>query len=198
MPPRLRDDGDIAPNSDTIEHMRALTVMVWCVCAAGFVACGGKEKATVKEPTDQASYADETPKWEGAATPDPNAPTKPHASGPSINEAPARRADQYDKAATDVVLKRAARQVKDNCGHAKDADGKAVGPWGKATVMVQLGRHGHSKGVTVPPPFQGNPTGNCVERAFSNLTFPPWSGSDAEVAWEVEIDEPGKEKAAER
>ena len=160
--------------------------------ACGLVACGGKEKA--KEPTEKPAYTDETPKWEGATTPEPNAPAKASSGGPTVNEAPTKRSDQYDKEATEVVLKRAARQVKENCGQAKDEDGKAVGPWGKATIQVQLGHNGRSKGTTVPSPFQGKPTGNCVEKAFTNLTFPPWSGADTQVDWEVELVEPGKEK----
>lgn len=178
--------------------MRGLAIVIWGMCAAGLLACGGgKEKA--KEPTDKPAYTDETPKWEGASAPDSNAPTKSSSGGaPAVNEAPAKRTDQYDKEATEVVLKRAARQVKENCGQAKDENGKAVGPWGTATIQVQLGHNGHSKGTTIPSPFQGKPTGNCVEKAFTNLTFPPWSGSDAEVTWEVELVEPGKEKAADK
>ncbi len=107
-----------------------------------------------------------------------------------MHEAPSKRSDQYDKEATEMVLKRAARQVKDNCGAAKDESGKAVGPWGKATIQVQLGHNGRSKGTTIPSPYQGKPTGNCVEKAFTNLTFPPWQGQDAEVDWEVELLEP--------
>jgi len=159
--------------------------------ACGLVACGGREKA--KEPTEKPAYTDETPKWEGATTPEPNAPSK-SSGGPTVNEAPTKRSDQYDREATEVVLKRAARQVKENCGQAKDEDGKAVGPWGKTTIQVQLGHNGRSKGTTVPSPFQGKPTGNCVEKAFANLTFPPWSGADAQVDWEVELVEPAKEK----
>ena len=180
-----------------LRHMRGLTIVFWGICAVGVLACGGKEKA--KTPTDKPAYTDETPKWEGASTPDPNAPEKASSGGaPAVNEAPAKRSDQYDKEATEVVLKRAARQVRDNCGAAKDENGKAVGPWGKATIMVQLGHNGHSKGTTIPAPFQGKPTGNCVEKAFTNLTFPPWSGADTEVSWEVELIEPGKEKAADK
>lgn len=164
----------------------------------GLVAgCGGDKKA--KSPSDTPTSQDETPKWEGATNPKPDDP-KPSSSsssggssGGTVHEAPAKRTDQYDKEATEMVLKRAARQVKDNCGAAKDDNGKAVGPWGKATIQVQLGRNGHSKGTTVPSPYQGKPTGNCIEKAFTNLTFPPWSGQDAEVAWEVELIEPGKE-----
>lgn len=169
--------------------------LVFLVCGVGLVgavaACGAKEKP--KDATDTPpTYTDETPKWEGATAPDPNAPSKT-SGGPTVNEAPAKRSDQYDKEATEVVLKRAARQVKENCGQAKDEDGKAVGPWGKTTVQVALGRNGHSKGTIVPAPFQGKPTGNCVEKAFTNLTFPPWNGADAQVDWEVELIEPGKE-----
>src|SRR4051812_24041398 len=59
-------------------------------------------------------------------------------------------ADTYDKEATEVILARAARSVKANCGHAKDENGKAVGPWGKTKVAVKLGHNGRSKGATVP------------------------------------------------
>lgn len=162
----------------------------------GITACSGGKRAA-KDPTDPPppSSNDETPKWEGASSPPPEGTQPKAAGGATVNEAPARRTDQYDKEATEMVLKRAARQVKDNCGHAKDEAGKAAGPWGKTTVQVQLGRNGHSKGVTVPAPYQGQPTGNCVEKAFTNLTFPPWSGADTTVDWEVEIVEPGKEGA---
>jgi len=178
--------------------------IVWGSMALGsslllLLACGEKKKPVDPSETSS-SHSDETPKWEGATNPKPDDP-KPSSSSSSsggsssgkVNEAPTKRSDQYDKEATEVVLKRAARQVKDNCGAAKDDNGKAVGPWGKATIQVQLGRNGHSKGTTVPSPYQGKPTGNCVEKAFTNLTFPPWNGQDAEVAWEVELVEPGKE-----
>lgn len=172
-----------------IPHMRGhLFVLSVAWIAGGLLACGGKEKA--KDPTDVPEAVDEVPKWEGASTPDPNAPSSPRSTRP--NEPPPRRSDEYDREATEVVLKRAARQVKENCGHATDENGKAVGPWGKATVQVTLGANGHSKGTTVPAPFQGKPTGNCLEKAFANLTFPPWAGSDTQVDWEVEIVEPQK------
>jgi hypothetical protein len=187
--------------------MRArLRMMVWGMCVAGgslfVVACGSKEKA--KDPSDTPAYKDETPKWEGATNPTPSDDPKPKtssggsSSGGAINEAPKQRTDQYDKEATEMVLKRAARQVKDNCGAAKDDNGKAVGPWGKTTVQVALGHNGHSKGTTVPSPYQGKPTGNCVEKAFTNLTYPPWNGPDSQLDWEVELVEPGKEKAPEK
>ncbi len=99
--------------------------------------------------------------------------------------------DTYDKEHTDVVLARAARIVKDNCGQAKDSDGKATGPWGKTKVSVQLGHTGHSIGATIPAPFDGKPTGKCAVQAFTNLTFPPWSGPDTTVDVDVEIVKPG-------
>lgn len=176
----------------TIHPMRAPS-LVFCVAGSlALIACGVKPKQ-VGDPSSEhgsgsSSSSEETPKWEGAA---PKEDPKPKAaSGVGATEAPAHRTDVYDKEATEVVLKRAARQVKENCGAAKDDNGKATGPWGKATLQIQLGRNGHSKGVTIPPPYQGKPTGNCVEKAFTNLTFPPWGGSDTEVAWEVELVNP--------
>jgi hypothetical protein len=165
------------------------------MCAVGgLFACGASKKES-RDPSDEKpSYTDETPKWEGASSAPPEEPkTTKSSSGGAVTEAPKRRSDQYDKEGTDVALKRAARQVKANCGQAKDENGKAVGPWGNVTIQVQLGHNGHSKGTTVPPPFQGKPSGTCVENAFTNLTFPPWAGADTEVSWEVEIPEPGKE-----
>jgi hypothetical protein len=156
---------------------------------ASLAGCGSKPKQ-VDDPSSEngnKTSPEETPKWEGAtAPPPPSDEPKPKAGG-GVQEAPTRRTDQYDKEATEVVIKRAARQVKENCGAAKDDSGKATGPWGKATLQIQLGKNGHSKGVTVPAPFQGKPTGNCIEKAFTNLTFPPWGGSDTEVSWEVEL-----------
>jgi hypothetical protein len=172
---------------------RSFAIWGMCVAAAGLLACGGSKKEA-KDASDKPAYNDETPKWEGASSPPPeeSKPSSSTSSGGTVNEAPKQRTDQYDKEATEVVLKRAARQVKDNCGAAKDENGKATGPWGKTSIQVQLGHNGHSKGTTVPSPYQGKPTGVCVEKAFTNLTFPPWSGSDTQVDWEVELVEPGK------
>lgn len=168
---------------------------------SGLLACGGNQEKA-KDPTDTpaGAAAEETPKWDSSSSTTANSTaansssTTSKAGGGTVNEAPRRRTDQYDKEGTEIALKRAARQVKDNCGQAKDENGKAVGPWGKATIQVDLGHNGHSKGTTVPSPFQGKPTGTCIEKAFTNLQFPPWAGSDTQVDWEVEVIEPGKEK----
>lgn len=162
----------------------------------GLVACGG-EKKEAKDPSSttdsQPPSADEPTKWEGATNPKPedkSTETSTGKSGAVVHEAPTRRADQYDKDATETVLKRQARQVKDNCGAAKDEEGKATGPWGKLTVQVQLGHTGRSKGVTIPAPYADKPVGKCIQNAFSNLTFPPWGGQDTQVDWEVELVQP--------
>jgi hypothetical protein len=160
------------------------------VLAAFIAACGGQRATESKDPSNETSSTpkEETPKWESAEQPK----TKP--SNARVNEAPTRRTDQYDKEGTEVALKRSARQVKDNCGQAKDENGKATGPWGKVTIQVMLGSNGHSKGVTVPAPYQGKPVGNCIEKAFTNLSFPPWAGSDTQVDWEVELVDPNAKK----
>ena len=183
----------------TVARMRASSPLLACLTifafAASVAACGKPKQADdpTNESTHKAPSDDGTSvaKWEGATTPPPSSggsETKP--KGPaisSVHEGVRQRTDEYDKEATEVVIKRAARQVKENCGAAKDDNGKASGPWGKATLQIQLGHNGHSKGVTVPSPFQGKASGNCVEKAFTNLTFPPWAGSDTEVSWEVEL-----------
>lgn len=171
----------------------ASVVMVSLFVLAG---CGAKPKQVGEYPAENGENKsnEETPKWEGAAPPPPplSAEEKAKPKGGGVNEAATRRTDQYDKEATEVVLKRAARQVKENCGQAKDDSGKATGPWGKATLQIMLGANGRGKGVTVPAPYQGKAVGNCVEKAFTNLTFPPWGGSDVEVPWEVEIVNPAE------
>lgn len=176
--------------------MRARLLFVLAALGVSSVACG-LSKRPVYDPSEakSAKAEDDVPKWEGAA---PREDPKPKSAEPTVHEAPARRTDQYDKPATEVVLNRAARQVKENCGAASDETGKATGPWGKATVQVQLGHNGHSKGVMVPQPYAGQATGNCVEKAFSNLTFPPWAGSDTTVEWEVELIEPKPVKAPDK
>jgi hypothetical protein len=94
----------------------------------------------------------------------------------------------YDEDAVEVQLKRAARQIRANCGSATDEEGKAAGPWGSATVSVVLGRNGHVKGVTVPPPYDGKPVGVCVVHAFEKIWFPPYAGSsDVSVDRDVQI-----------
>jgi len=147
------------------------------------------------ETADQASHPKPSPPPPDTAAPDGASPFSVGAAstGAAMPVSPPqqqRRGDQYDREATESVLRRAARQAKENCGSAKDEDGKAKGPWGKTTVSVALGHNGHSRGVTIGPPYDGKPTGRCVLQAFANLTFPPWSGPDTQVTWEVELVQP--------
>jgi hypothetical protein len=179
--------------------MRASFLACSSLCFLAVVGCNVKPKQvgdpssenTPKPPDDGTSGT----KWEGATPQEAKPKAAAGSSGGGVQEGVARNTDVYDKEATEVVIKRAARQVKENCGAAKGEDGKATGPWGKATLQIQLGRNGHSKGVTVPPPYQGKPTGNCVEKAFTNLTFPPWGGADTEVNWDVELVNPAEPPA---
>jgi hypothetical protein len=172
--------------------LAGVTLLALLACGA-FGACGCSKPKQADDPTNESTHrpppddGTTSTKWEGATTPPPSE-TKPHGDGTSVvNEAVTRRTDEYDKEATEEVVKRAARQAKENCGAAKDDSGKAVGPWGKATLQIQLGHNGHSKGLTIPAPFQGKPTGKCLEKAFAKLTFPPWAGSDTEISWEFEL-----------
>ncbi len=89
-----------------------------------------------------------------------------------------------------MVLTRAARQVKANCGATTDEEGKATGPWGKVTATVTLGHNGHSKGATVPAPFDGKPVGRCVSQAFATIQYPPFAGDDTTIDWPVEVVQP--------
>jgi hypothetical protein len=176
--------------------MRSSTTSLLIFLAFGACTSTGCAKPKqADDPTNESTHPPATDdgtastKWEGATPAPPAATSSTQGAGNNANvqEAATRRTDQYDKEGTEVVLKRAARQVKENCGAARDEAGNASGPFGKATLQIILGRNGHSKGLTMPPPFQGKPTGNCVEKAFTNLTFPPWGGPDTEVSWDIEI-----------
>jgi hypothetical protein len=97
----------------------------------------------------------------------------------------------YDKEAVDAQLKRAAKQVKDNCGSASDEEGAKTGPWGSTTATVVLGRNGHVHEVSVPAPYSGKPVGDCVVNSFRKIQFPPYAGpSDVSITWDVQIVEP--------
>ena len=149
----------------------------WLATAA--VACGGPA-----EPANGANDVDA-----GAAV-----SVAPEDPAPVTNSTTpgAHRTDVYDKEATETELRRAAVQVKKNCGEAKNTDGKAVGPWGKTQVQVTLGHNGHTKGVTIADPYNGAPTGNCVLQAFGLLSFPPWDGPDTTIPWDVELVQPSR------
>ncbi len=98
----------------------------------------------------------------------------------------------YDKDNVEMVLRRAATQVKANCGSASDENGKANGPWGQTKASVRLGRNGHVRGVEVPAPYGDKPVGTCVVHAFQNLVFPPYAApADVTVDWDIEIVKPG-------
>jgi hypothetical protein len=161
----------------------------------GLVSCGPSKPA--EDASSAPKPAEEVPKWDSSSETRETAATPPKPSSTSAPTTPSpaatqRRSDVYDKEETEVVLNRASRQVKANCGQAKDEDGNAKGPWGKTSITINLGHTGHTRGVTIPPPFDGKPTGKCAVQAFSNLTFPPWGGADMSVEWPVEIDQPKK------
>jgi len=105
--------------------------------------------------------------------------------------APAQEKTAYDREAVEIVLKRAAGQVKSSCGAATDESGKAAGPWGQTKASVRLGRNGHVRGVDVPAPYADKPVGTCIVHAFQNLVFPPYAApADVTVDWDVELVKP--------
>jgi hypothetical protein len=175
------------------KHMRALLLPLSLGMAIVAMGCGGSPKP--KDPSATPA-ADDAPKWDSSSTtnqPQDKTPT----TGPVVATpvpATGRSGEVYDKEETEIVLKRAARQVNANCGAATNEDGKATGPWGKGTVTIVLGHNGHSKSATMAPPFDGKPPGKCTVQAFSNMTFPPWGGADMTLDWEVDIAQPGSRK----
>lgn len=186
--------------------MRPPVVALGLSLAACALACGPSKKPAEDPATSSSSGGEENKKWEDP-TPEDRSGTKPKtggsssggaAAGSSGSSAPTEKAgkrhDEYDKEATEVVLKRAANQVKGNCGAARDDDGKQTGPWGKTKITLILGRNGRMKGVTLPSNYENKPAGRCITNAFSGLIFPPWGGQDTTIEWEVELVQPPAEK----
>lgn len=164
-----------------------LSLGTLALLGAAAAACGPTKESEVPNPNTASSGEDGVAYGEGPPMPTGNGNG---AGGPKVNEGTPKSHDVYDKENTDVVLARAGRQVKDNCGQAAGEDGKATGPWGKVTIQVLLGHNGHSKNVVVPEPNASTPSGRCITQAFSTLTFPPWNGQDTQVDWEVELVKP--------
>jgi hypothetical protein len=138
--------------------------------------------ASAQGPSDDAAHASSStsgPSSAASSTSDSTPTSTPGGKTP------------YDKDAVEVQLKRAARQIKANCGSATDDEGKATGPWGATKATVVLGRNGHVKQILVPSPYDGRPVGVCVVHAFEKIWFPPYPGpSDASVDWTIEIVQP--------
>ena len=177
--------------------MRKVIAMGVTLALFALAACGPKkppEDASAAPPEGKKDDGTSEVKWEGASAEDKQAREKgpPAGTAPATTPLEQKRTDTYDKEHTEIVLRRASRQVKEHCGEAKDENGKASGPWGKFNVSVSLGHNGRSKGATVPAPYDGKPTGRCAVQAFSALTFPPWGGADTTIDWEVEIVQTGK------
>jgi hypothetical protein len=181
------------------------------LCMWALASCGGEAKpaespgtcpeGTVLAGVDciPASAAnakpsdDDWPKESTKHDDKPSASTSQQPAAPSEapSPSPSDVAASYDKDAVEAQLRRAAKQVKENCGAASDEDGNKPGPWGKTAATVVLGRNGHVQDVTVPAPYNGKPVGDCVVRSFKKIQFPPYPGSsDVSVSWDVEIVQP--------
>jgi hypothetical protein len=178
------------------------------LCAVGFVclvsvtACGGGAKGADSPenctgPDCSPSTTSSSPSHHNSEDAWSSSSSDTSSGGSSAASAPAEAppasgsSTPYQKDAVEVELKRAARQVKANCGSATDENGTAAGPWGKTTASVTLGRNGHIKDVSVPAPYAGAPEGDCAVNAFKKIQFPPYaSSSDVTVQWDVEFVKP--------
>jgi hypothetical protein len=181
-----------------------LRVATGALCALGLVslvACGGGEKGadapgtcpdgTVLKGSDCVPAS--APSHASADDTSPSSGNAGGSSAPSTDSTPAPAGNKvaYDKDSVEPELKRAARQVKANCGSATDDSGAAPGPWGKTSASVTLGRNGHVKEVTVPSPYDAQPEGVCAVNAFKKIQFPPYASSnDVVVEWDIEFVKP--------
>jgi hypothetical protein len=126
-----------------------------------------------------------------ASTSTASTSTTTTSTGTSTPTPPQQEKTAYDRESVEIVLRRAAGQVKSSCGAASDDTGKATGPWGPTKASVRLGRNGHVRGVDVPAPYADKPVGTCIQHAFQNLVFPPYAApADVTVDWDVELVKP--------
>jgi hypothetical protein len=181
-----------------------LGVVVGALCATGFVclvSCGGGAKGADSpenctgpdcNPTTSSGHAsDEPPSSSSSSSSDTSSGGSAASAASEAPPAAPGGSTPYQKDAVEVELKRAARQVKANCGSATDENGTATGPWGKTTASVTLGRNGHIKDVSLPAPYGGTPDGECAVNAFKKIQFPPYaSSSDVVLQWDVEFVKP--------
>ena len=160
-------------------------------CPAGMVKEGGdcvapEGQSGPGKPVDTSSHGAETSSGTSSGT-----STRTSSGGSTTIASPPQQKTAYDKEAVEIVLKRAAAQVKSSCGAASDENGKANGPWGQTKASVRLGRNGHVRGVDVPAPYGDKPVGTCVVHAFQNLVFPPYAApADVTVDWDIELVKP--------
>jgi hypothetical protein len=194
--------GDVARLSSAARVRTRAMAGAWCMLA--LAGCGGGAKqadspGTCPEGTvlNGESCVPETssaarPKEDDAPKGNTNGSTATASgSGSGSNKSGDDDVGAYDKDAVDAQLKRAAKQVKENCGSASDEDGNKNGPWGSTTATVVLGRNGHVQDVTLPAPYSGKPVGDCVVNSFKKIQFPPYGGStDVSVPWDVQIVQP--------
>jgi hypothetical protein len=193
-------------NSRTVGATAGLIALV-----CGLVACGGgaKSPGTCPDGTvlkgsdcvpddssgDDSSSSSSSTSSSGKSGGGDDSSSSSSSTTPASGggDSPAGGSTPYDKDAVEVQLKRAARQVKGNCGSATDENGASTGPWGKTKASVVLGRNGHVKQVTLPAEYDGKPSGICAVHAFQKLIFPPYAGSsDVSVDWDIEIVQPKK------
>jgi hypothetical protein len=169
--------------------------------AVAVVACGGGKGAdspgtcpegTVLKGADCVPSGDDVPTSTATSSKSADESEKTSSSADrSEDTSSSGGKSAYDKEAVEVQLKRAARQVKANCGSASDDEGRALGPWGATKATVTLGRNGHVRQVTVPAPYDGKPVGICVVHAFEKIQFPPYAGADdVAVDWDIDIVRP--------
>ncbi len=157
-------------------------------CPAGMVKEGGDCVAPEGQsgPGHAATSSTSTSTSSGTSS-----GTSTSSGGGGGTTTPPQEKTAYDKDAVEVVLKRAATQVKSSCGAASDENGKANGPWGQTKASVRLGRNGHVRGVDVPAPYADKPVGTCIQHAFQNLVFPPYAApADVTIDWDVELVKP--------
>ena len=193
--------GDVARLSSAAARVRTNgTASAWCLLA--LAACGGGAKQAESPgtcPEGTVLQGESCIPEAASATPpkEDDAPKGNTNGSTALASGSSKSSDgdtaSYDKDAVDAQMKRAAKQVKENCGAASDEDGNKNGPWGSTTATVVLGRNGHVQDVSLPAPYSGKPVGDCVVNSFKKIQFPPYAGSsDASVTWDVEIVKPKK------
>jgi len=150
-------------------------------------ACVSESAPSEAKPSAESKSADASSS-KGSAK---GSPASSGSAGSASGDSEPGGGGTYDKEAVEAQLKRAAKQVRANCGSASDEEGAKTGPWGNTSATIVLGRNGHVREVTLPAPYSGKPVGDCVVNSFRKIQYPPYNAaSDASVNWDVQLVEP--------
>ncbi len=105
-----------------------------------------------------------------------------------VNEAPPpKNATKPDMDFIKDMARRSADQA------AQCAVDENSGPRSVATLEITFKPNGHVGDITLHPPHEGTPIGDCIKRAFDGIFVTGWSGSSVKIERKVDFEKKAQE-----